>query len=83
MPKDGTSRGGSRAGAVRKPKALVDKINQGTAASVLSSPEPVEMNVEKIHPVKKFLKVSQKSGVNLCAEFLTGMIRKYGKEVLA
>ena len=68
MAKDGTSRGGSRAGAGRKPKALVDKINQGATASVLSFPEPAEMKGEKIPPVKEFLKASQKSGVNLCAE---------------
>jgi len=68
MARDGTSRGGSRAGAGRKPKALSDKINQGAGAMVLAFPEPAEFKGEDVPPVKAFLKASQKSGVDLCAE---------------
>ena len=32
MTKDGTNRGGARAGAGRKKKALADKINEGKTA---------------------------------------------------
>lgn len=68
MAKDGTSRGGSRVGSGRKTKALSEKINQGSRAKVLSFPEPAEFRGEDAPPVKEFLKASQKSGVNLCAE---------------
>ncbi len=68
MAKDGTSRGGPRVGSGRKPKALSEKINQGSGASVLSFPEPAELKGEDTPPVKEFLKAAQKSGVDLCAE---------------
>lgn len=68
MAKDGTSRGGARVGAGRKPKALSEKINQGSQAAVLSFPEPAELKGERVPPIKEFLKASQKSGVSLCAE---------------
>lgn len=68
MAKDGTSRGGQRVGSGRKPKALSEKINQGSQADVLSFPEPKEFKGEDIPPIKEFLKATQKSGVNLCAE---------------
>ena len=35
MAKDGTARGGLRVGAGRKPKALADKVAQGTAADIM------------------------------------------------
>ncbi len=68
MAKDGTARGGPRVGAGRKPKALADKINQGSTAEVLSFPEPAQLKGGNVPPVKDFLKASQKSGVDLCAE---------------
>ncbi len=68
MAKDGTARGGARVGAGRKPKALTDKIAQGGTAPVLMFPEPAEFSGEDVPPVKDFLKASQKSGVDLCAE---------------
>ena len=52
MAKDGTQRGGARAGAGRKPKALVDKINEGDAAKILELPEPVSLNGNTMPPVK-------------------------------
>ena len=43
MAKDGTARGGSRVGAGRKPKALADKVAQGTAADIPALPAPADM----------------------------------------
>ena len=51
-----------------KPKALTDKIAQGGTGPVLAFPDPAEFNGEDVPPVKDFLKASQKSGVDLCAE---------------
>ena len=68
MAKDGTMRGGSRAGSGRKSKPISEKINQGSDAFVPSFPDPTELNGEDVPPVKDFLKASQKSGVDLCAE---------------
>ena len=39
MAKDGTRRGGARAGAGRKPKALTEKINEGISATIIELPE--------------------------------------------
>ena len=52
MAKDGTVRGGARAGAGRKSKALADKIIEGKAeldngAVILSEPTSIE-GVDKI-----------------------------------
>lgn len=68
MAKDGTARGGPRVGSGRKSNALVDKINQGLSGTVLEFPEPTEFKGENTPPVKEFLKATQKSGVDLCAE---------------
>ena len=38
MAKDGTNRGGARAGAGRKKKALADKISEGKTAKVTVLP---------------------------------------------
>ena len=67
MAKDGTRRGGARAGAGRKPKALADKINDGDAAKVMELPEPVSLHGNKMPPVKEYLKAKQKEGRDLCA----------------
>ncbi|MDD7452047.1 MAG: P27 family phage terminase small subunit [Treponema sp.] len=68
MAKDGTARGGQRVGSGRKPNALADKISQGMSANVLSFPQAADLEGEETPPVKDFLKASQKSGVDLCAE---------------
>ena len=68
MAKDGTARGGMRVGAGRKPKALIDKVAQGMSAEVLSLPEPSVIKGVDVPPVKEFLKATQKSGIDLCAE---------------
>ena len=43
-------------------------IGSGLAASVIELPEPEEISGEDVPPVKEFLKASQKSGIDLCAE---------------
>ena len=68
MAKDGTARGGARVGAGRRPKALADKIALGRPAEVISLPEPPEMEGMDVPPVKEYMKASQKSGIELCAE---------------
>ena len=68
MAKDGTARGGARVGAGRRPKALADKIALGRPAEVISLPEPPEMEGTDVPPVKEYMKASQKSGIELCAE---------------
>ena len=68
MAKDGTARGGARVCAGRKSKALADKLNQGMTADILAFPEPADMEGVDVPPVKDFLKASQKSGIDLCAE---------------
>ena len=68
MAKDGTMRGGARVGAGRKSKALADKIDSGLSAKVIDLPEPSDMEGVDVPPVKDFLKATQKSGIDLCAE---------------
>lgn len=68
MAKDGTARGGQRVGSGRKTKPLYEKINQGAPAMVVAFPEPADLQGEDVPPVKDFLKATQKSGVDLCAE---------------
>jgi hypothetical protein len=68
MAKDGTARGGARVGAGRKPKALADKVAQGITADVLQLPDPADIEGVDVPPVKEYMKASQKSGIDLCAE---------------
>lgn len=68
MAKDGTARGGPRVGAGRRPKALADKLTQGSTAEVLDFPEPADLEGIDVPPIKEYLKASQKSGIDLCAE---------------
>ena len=68
MAKDGTNRGGTRVGAGRKPKALVDKIKDGDAAQVIELPSPPTFEGVDVPPIKEYLKAKQKMGKDLCAE---------------
>ena len=67
MAKDGTNRGGSRVGAGRKSKALVDKMNAGQQATVISLPDPPTFTGVDVPPVKEYLTSKQKTGKDLCA----------------
>ena len=68
MAKDGTNRGGPRPGTGPKKKALIDKINDGTADGEKILPQPTDIEGYDIPPVKDYLKAKQKSGKDLCAE---------------
>lgn len=68
MAKDGTNRGGPRPGTGPKKKALIDKINDGTADGEKILPQPADIEGYDIPPVKDYLKAKQKSGKDLCAE---------------
>ena len=68
MAKDGTMRGGARVGAGKKPKALHQKINEGSADGALILPQPVELEGADVPPVKEYLKAAQKNGKELLAE---------------
>jgi hypothetical protein len=68
MARDGTSRGGPRVGAGRKPKALFEKITEGKTDGALVLPEPAQMEGIDMPPMKDFMKAAQKSGKDLCAE---------------
>ena len=67
MAKDGTNRGGARVGAGRKSKALVDKMNEGQSATVISLPDPPTVTGEDVPPIKDYLTSNQKAGKDLCA----------------
>ncbi len=68
LAKDGTRRGGARAGAGRKPKALADKINEGESAKVMELPVVSSLNGNDMPAVKEYLKAKQCEGKSLCAE---------------
>ena len=63
MAKDGTRRGGARAGAGRKPKALTDKINEGISATIIELPETPTMEGVDVPPA------SRVSGMETIREF--------------
>lgn len=67
MAKDGTNRGGARVGSGRKSKALVDKMNEGQSATVISLPDPPTFTGEDVPPVKEYLTSKQKAGKDLYA----------------
>jgi hypothetical protein len=68
MAKDGTNRGGARVGAGRKSKALSEKIHEGRDASVVQLPEAPELEGADMPPVKYYMTVTQKSGIDLDAK---------------
>ena len=71
MAKDGTIRGGARAGAGRKSKSLADKLIEGKAEldnGAVILPEPVDIEGVDMPPIKEFLKAKQKNGKDMCAE---------------
>lgn len=61
MAKDGTNRGGARAGAGRKKKALTDKISEGKTDKVTVLPTANLKGMEMPAP-KEYIKAPQKNG---------------------
>ena len=70
MAKDGTRRGGARPGSGRKPKPLIEKINEGIEKPLKKQDElePVEFEGADMPPIKDYLKAKQKNGKELGAE---------------
>ena len=66
MAKDGTSRGGARAGAGRKKKDLTDRILEGKTASIINLPEAPELEGVQMPEIKSFMTDEQRMGT-LCA----------------
>ena len=60
MSKDCTNRGGTRAGAGRKPKPLAEKIKEGIPASAM--PEPPELTGVEMPEIKSYLSDEQRMG---------------------
>lgn len=61
MAKDGTNRGGARAGAGRKKKALADKISEGKTTKVTVLPTANLKGMEMPAP-KEYLKAPRRTG---------------------
>lgn len=80
MAKDGTMRGGARIGSGKKAKPLVDKIAEGRTATVLSLPEPPELDGTVQPPVKEYLKERQRDGSFLYAEEIYFEVYNWLKE---
>ena len=53
MAKDGTNRGGARAGAGRPRKALAEKVAEGKSAEVMM--QPAEIESADVPPVREFM----------------------------
>ena len=68
MAKDGTNRGGARAGAGRKKKALTDKVAEGRTGNLKVMPAPADLHGEVMPPIQDFMKARQRNGKDLCAE---------------
>ena len=73
MSKDGTSRGGARPRAGRKPKAISEKIASGNPGGrkltvVDFGDEAINLKGADMPPVKDYLKARQKDGSTTCAE---------------
>ncbi len=71
MSKDGTNRGGARAGAGRKPKATAEKYangNPGGRKLTVVEFEGATLEGCEMPEVKEYLKAKQKDGTYTCAE---------------
>ena len=66
MAKDGTNRGGARAGAGRPKKALAQKIAEGKTAEVMM--QPAEIETADVPPVREFMQELQRDGTKLLAD---------------
>jgi len=84
MAKDGTRRGGARAGAGRKPKALTDKIKEGKSAQVMLEPvglfpEDENPDISGLPPLSDFLTEEQKNAVPLKSEAVYAILMEWLK----
>lgn len=72
MAKDGTARGGTRTGAGRKSKALMEKVKEGNPGGrklkVVDLPVATNMSGADMPEPSEYLKAKQKNGGELAAE---------------
>lgn len=72
MAKDGTARGGPRAGSGRKSKALTEKLNTGNPGgrklTVMELPADTDLEGSDMPEVKSYMKERQKNGEAFDAE---------------
>ena len=72
MARDGTARGGPRAGSGRKSKALTEKIESGNPGGrklkVMELPDTPELKGEDVPDPKDYLSAKQKNGSDLGAD---------------
>ena len=66
MAKDGTNRGGARAGAGRPRKSLTEKVAEGKSAEVMM--QPAEIETADVPPVREFMQELQRDGTKLLAD---------------
>lgn len=66
MAKDGTARGGARAGSGRKSKALAEKLENGNPGgrklTVMELPTDADLTGSDMPAVKSYMKERQKGG---------------------
>jgi len=71
MAKDGTNRGGARAGAGQKKKALADKILEGNPGrrklTVVEFAGTADLQGQPMSPPREYLAAKQKNGKELLA----------------
>lgn len=67
-------------GAGRKAKALADKINNGSPATVMELPEPPDIDGADVPPIREYLKAKQKNGKGFCAAEVHDETWKWLKE---
>lgn len=72
MARDGTARGGPRAGSGRKSKALTEKMETGNPGGrklkVMELPDTPDLKGEDVPNPKDYLSAKQKNGSPLCAD---------------
>ena len=72
MARDGTARGGPRAGSGRKSKALTEKMETGNPGGrklkVMELPDTPDLKGEDVPDPKDYLSAKQKNGSPLCAD---------------
>ena len=72
MARDGTARGGPRAGSGRKSKALTEKMETGNPGvrklKVMELPDTPDLKGEDVPDPKDYLSAKQKNGSPLCAD---------------
>lgn len=66
MAKDGTNRGGARAGAGRPRKSLAERVAEGKSAEVMM--QPAEIESADVPPVREFMQELQRDGTKLMAD---------------